>query len=73
MTERSKRPARLAPSPERFQLSWLQPATPLAGLYLTGSDIVSNGFAGALVGGALTAFAVDLRTVWHNLRAVVRL
>eukprot|EP00058_Branchiostoma_floridae_P011488 XP_002596976.1 hypothetical protein BRAFLDRAFT_121336 [Branchiostoma floridae] len=46
---------------ERFSLdilTKLRPDTPIPGLYLTGQDIVTAGFAGALVSGLLTAGAV---------------
>ena len=63
----------LAGTPARFRLTWLQPRSPLAGLYLVGVDILSPGFVGALVSGALTAITICPRVAWDNLRAVVRL
>jgi all-trans-retinol 13,14-reductase len=45
-------------TPHRFEQRWLKPRTPIAGLYLTGQDIVSCGVAGALMGGVLTASAI---------------
>jgi all-trans-retinol 13,14-reductase len=45
-------------TPQRFRAGFLQPATPIPGLYLTGQDIVSCGVAGAMFGGVLTATTV---------------
>lgn len=45
-------------TPARFRLRWLRPTTPWKGLFLTGQDIVSVGFGGALMGGVLTASAM---------------
>lgn len=45
-------------TPFRFRQKWLKPATPIQGLYLTGQDVVSDGIAGALLGGALTVSAL---------------
>lgn len=45
-------------TPERFRLPWLRPRTPISGLFLTGQDIVTVGFGGALMAGVLTASAV---------------
>ncbi|MBI4411576.1 MAG: NAD(P)/FAD-dependent oxidoreductase [Deltaproteobacteria bacterium] len=42
-------------TPERFELSWLKPQTPIRNLYLTGQDVVTDGIGGALFGGVLTA------------------
>ena len=56
-------------SPARFEQEFLRPATPIAGLYLTGQDIATCGVAGALFGGVLTAGAVLLRrpAAWPRL------
>ncbi len=45
-------------TPQRFDQDFLQPSTPIPGLYLTGQDIVSCGVAGAMFGGVLTATTV---------------
>lgn len=39
---------------ERFKQDWLHPQTPVKNLYLTGSDIVTAGIGGALMGGVMT-------------------
>jgi all-trans-retinol 13,14-reductase len=43
----------------------LRPATPVAGLFLTGADVCSLGVGGALFGGVLTASAI----LGRNLRS----
>lgn len=40
---------------QRFQQSWIHPQTPIKNFYLTGSDVVTAGIGGALMGGVLTA------------------
>lgn len=45
-------------TPERFQQKFLQPRTPIKGLYLTGQDIVTAGVGAALFSGLLTASAM---------------
>jgi all-trans-retinol 13,14-reductase len=39
---------------DRFKQDWLHPETPIKNLYLTGSDIVTAGVGGALIGGVMT-------------------
>jgi all-trans-retinol 13,14-reductase len=57
----------LAATPALFEERGLRPATPIAGLFLTGADICSLGVGGALFGGVLTASAI-LR---KNLRGAI--
>lgn len=45
-------------TPDRFDARWLKPRTPVAGLWLTGQDVVTCGVAGALAGGYVTASAI---------------
>jgi len=54
-------------TPARFRLKWLKPKTAIDGLYLTGQDIVSVGFGGALMGGVLTAAAALGKNVLNDL------
>lgn len=43
---------------ERFKQDWLHPETPIKNLYLTGSDVVTAGVGGALMGGVMTTSAM---------------
>ncbi len=58
--------------PARYRLDWLTPETPVANLYLSGSDICSLGIVGALMGGVAAAAVVNGRygffKVMHKLR-----
>jgi phytoene dehydrogenase-like protein len=44
-------------TPDRFRRGWLQPRTPVRGLYLTGADALLPGVVGALMGGLSCAAA----------------
>lgn len=44
--------------PERFRQNWLQAATEIKGLYLTGQDVVTAGVGGGLVAGMITSMAM---------------
>jgi phytoene dehydrogenase-like protein len=46
-------------SPRRFLSDSLRARTPIAGLFLTGQDVVSPGVTGAMMGGVLAAAAVQ--------------
>lgn len=54
-------------TPERFKLTWLRPHTPIPGLFLTGQDVVTDGVAGALMGGVLCASAILRRNVMGGI------
>jgi len=43
---------------ERFKFNELKPETNVPNLYLTGQDIVTSGFAGAMTAGVLTASSI---------------
>jgi all-trans-retinol 13,14-reductase len=53
----------LAHTSARFAARHLRPHTPIAGLFLTGSDICTAGVGGALMGGLLTAAAITRKNV----------
>lgn len=53
----------LAHTPERFMQQWLQPTTPIRGLYITGQDVCSCGVGGALIGGYLCAYEISMRSL----------
>ena len=53
----------LAHSPARFMARHLKPRTPIKGLFLTGQDVSTAGIGGALVGGFLTASAIQNRNL----------
>jgi all-trans-retinol 13,14-reductase len=48
-------------TPRRMLSDALSVRTPVPGLYLSGQDVMSPGIAGALVGGMLSAAAIDPR------------
>lgn len=60
---------------KRFSLpavASLRPETPLPGLFLTGQDVFTCGFIGAMFGGALCASAVLKRNVINDLMALCK-
>jgi all-trans-retinol 13,14-reductase len=44
--------------PERLRQGWLRPRTRIAGLWLTGQDVMSCGVAGAMMGGMASATSI---------------
>jgi phytoene dehydrogenase-like protein len=58
--------------PEHYRAPWLEIATPIEGLYLTGTDVASLGIMGAGMGGALSAGKIlgtsGLGSVMRTLR-----
>ncbi len=46
---------------QRFEQKWLHPVTPVKGLFMTGQDVVTAGVGGALLGGVMTAAAMQGR------------
>lgn len=48
----------------------LRPETPIKGLYLSGQDIFTCGFAGATFGGLFCASAVLNRNIYGDLMAL---
>jgi all-trans-retinol 13,14-reductase len=55
----------LEPSPRRFLSTHLHARTPLPGLYLTGQDVCSTGITGAMMGGVMSAAAIEPRLLTH--------
>lgn len=52
----------LAHNPQRFEQQWLRPKTRIAGLYLTGQDVLTCGVGGAMFAGFASALsALGLR------------
>ena len=51
----------LEPSPRRFLSTHLHARTPVSGLYLAGQDIGSTGLTGAMMGGLMSAAAIEPR------------
>lgn len=56
-------------TPQRFQLKWLKPKTPIQGLYLTGQDIVTDGVAGALFSGVLTSSWILKKNIISEIKS----
>ena len=54
-------------SPSRYRQKFLQPRTPIKGLYLTGQDIVTAGVGGALFSGLITATAMTGRNYMNRV------
>lgn len=50
----------------------LRPATPISGLYLTGQDITTCGFVGALYGGLLTSAVILKRNLMNDLISLLK-
>ncbi len=48
----------LAAVPERYKIKWLGPKTPLKNFYMSGSDVMSLGIMGAMMGGVTAAACV---------------
>lgn len=44
---------------DRFQQTWIHPKTKIKNFYLTGSDVVTAGVGGALMGGVMTTAAMQ--------------
>lgn len=49
----------ILPTPARFANPYLRPRSPIPGLFFAGSDVASVGVIGAMMGGALSAAAID--------------
>jgi phytoene dehydrogenase-like protein len=57
--------------PERFQMRWTGPGTPVKGLYLAGADAACVGVVGAMMGGVSAAgLVMGWRGLWRLFHAV---
>ena len=54
-------------TPSRFRQKWLKPKTSIAGLYLTGQDILTAGLAGALYAGVLTTSVILNKNLFKKI------
>lgn len=59
----------LTHTPDRFSTPHLRAATPIPGLYLSGTDVALCGIMGGLTGGVLSALAIDPIGTMRWLRA----
>jgi all-trans-retinol 13,14-reductase len=57
----------LTHTPARFRQDILKPQSPIKGLYLSGQDVVTVGFGGAMMGGVLAAAAILKKNVLKNV------
>jgi len=55
-------------TPERFDMKWLRPRTPIKNLYLTGQDTVAVGIASVLFSGVLTSIAILKKNIYGKLK-----
>lgn len=58
----------LEPTPRRFASKWLQPRSPIRGLYLAGSEVAMVGVMGAMLGGLMAALAAEPLATARYLR-----
>ncbi|MEM6531866.1 MAG: NAD(P)/FAD-dependent oxidoreductase [Myxococcota bacterium] len=75
-TEHFVRPVRgsiygIEPTPERFANPWLRPRSPVKNLFFGGSDVVSVGVIGAMMGGVLSATTAEPTSALRLLRNVI--
>jgi len=54
-------------TPERFAQKWNKPKTPIKNFYLTGQDIATDGVAGALVAGVLSATVISGKNLFMEI------
>ncbi|HAN31844.1 MAG TPA: FAD-dependent oxidoreductase [Myxococcales bacterium] len=62
----------LEPTPERFSVDALRPASPIKGLYFAGSEITSVGVIGAMMGGLMAAVAAEPMGTMKFIRGLKR-
>ncbi len=56
-------------TPDRYKQKFLNPRTPIKGLFLTGQDIVTAGVGGALFSGFITTTAITGKNLWKKIYA----
>ena len=56
------------PTPERFAVDALRPASPIPGLFFAGSEVTSVGVIGAMMGGLMAAVAAEPVATMNYLR-----
>ncbi|MEO1174790.1 MAG: hypothetical protein AAFX94_22465 [Myxococcota bacterium] len=61
----------IEPTPERFANPWLRPRSPVKNLFFGGSDVVSVGVIGAMMGGVLGATTAEPVAALGLLRKVI--
>jgi phytoene dehydrogenase-like protein len=59
-------------TPARLEMGFLQPRTPVAGLFLTGADSLSLGVTGAAMSGLMTAVAAAGPSTFGRVKAAAR-
>jgi all-trans-retinol 13,14-reductase len=59
-------------TPERFDMGFLQPRTPIPGLFLTGADALFIGVVGAAMSGLMTAVAATGPSTFRRVRDAAR-
>lgn len=62
----------IEPTPERFAVDALRPASPVKNLYFSGSEITSVGVIGAMMGGMMAAVAAEPVAAVNFLRKLPR-
>ncbi|MCO4761563.1 MAG: NAD(P)/FAD-dependent oxidoreductase [Myxococcales bacterium] len=62
----------IEPTPERFAVDALRPASPIKNLYFSGSEVTSVGVIGAMMGGVLAAVAAEPLSTMKYLRGLRR-
>ena len=55
-------------TPQRYAQAWLQPKTPIEGLYLTGQDILTPGITSAAESGLITASIILKRNLYDDVK-----
>jgi all-trans-retinol 13,14-reductase len=62
----------LPATPDRFRKRWLQPRTPVSGLYLAGADALMLGIGGAVMSGVMATAAIAGGSTFGKLIAAAK-